>query len=634
MSISPPEILWDDDGTPRSARFGDIYFAPGNGLAETRHVFLDGIGAPAIWRDRRDFTLGETGFGTGLNFLALWDLWDRTAPSDARLHYVAVERHPMAREDLARALAAFPELGPRAAALEAAWPHAAPGFHHLRLYHDGRVRLTLLFGDAADMLARLVARVDAWFLDGFAPARNPEMWSPRLFREIARLSAPDARLATFTVAGMVRRGLAEVGFRLEKAPGFGGKRECLRGRHEGGGAAPFDDPAPWFAPASPMAGRSVAVIGGGIGGLMAARMLADHGAEVTLHERAERLLAGASGNPAAIFEPWIDLGASPAAEFARTATFHALRWYGRMPEEIFTRCGVRLLSNDTERNARIAATLAPGDAELTDGGLFFPAAGMIHTAALGEWLSAGLEIRTRSAVHDLMRQDGRWHLMDQDGAIVGTVDAVVLAAPFAAERLCGFPLGIAARRGQLTYLPADIGGAVPTVLSGDGYVTPPVATPDGMRHLAGATFAAVDPADDSWVKESVADHAANLAAAAALLPHATLPSAENVTGRVGLRAVTNDHLPVLGGVPRPGYGEAYGGLAVGKREKYGNAAYAPGLYVLTALGARGYLTAPLLAESLAAMICGHPVPLPRPVLDALHPGRFVIRRIRRRGDQA
>lgn len=633
MTISPPDLHWGDDGTPRSNQFGDIYFAPGDGLAESRHVFLAGIGAPAIWQGRDDFTAGETGFGTGLNFLALWDLWERTAGPAARLHYVAVERHPMGRDDLARALAAFPELSGRAAELTAAWPHAAPGFHQLTL-GGGRVRLTLLMGDAASMLRQLVGRIDAWLLDGFAPARNPEMWSDQLFREIARLSAPEARLATFTVAGVVRRGLAAAGFALDKAPGFGGKRECLRGSFQGSGSNGMRDTNPWYHPASPALGRAVAVIGGGIAGLAAARAIADRGAEVVLHEEADSLLAGASGNPAAILEPWIDLGESAAAQFARAATLHALRWYGACPGHVFEPCGVLLRSADQARNQRIAAMLPPGAVDGTEDGLIFRTAGLIHTAALADHLARGLDVRTGSSVQRLAHRDGCWQILDGAGGLLGRADAVVLAAPFAAERLGGFPLGLAARRGQLTYLPPEIGVDVPAVISGEGYVTPLVETAAGPRHLAGATFAAADPHDPDWRRERPADHAANLAAAAALLPGAKLPLPEMAVGRVGLRAATNDHLPLLGGVPLPDFGAAYGGLATGRREKYMPAAYQPGLFVMTGLGSRGYLTAPLLAEALAALMLGHPVPLPRPVLDALHPGRFVIRRIRRRGDQA
>ena len=220
-------IDWQD-GTPRSRRFGDVYFSAEDGAGESRHVFLDGIGAPATWAGRRRFTIIETGFGSGLNFALTWRAWIASAPADAVLHYVSVEGFPMAADDLRRALAAFPEVGDEAAALTALYPPPVPGFHRRHLA-GGRVVLTLLFGPVEDMLASLSARADAWYLDGFAPRANPDMWTPALFQHMRRLSAPGARFATFTAAGDVRRGLAEAGFAVGKAPGFGRKRDCLRG---------------------------------------------------------------------------------------------------------------------------------------------------------------------------------------------------------------------------------------------------------------------------------------------------------------------------------------------------------------------------------------------------------------------
>ncbi|MEQ9361019.1 MAG: tRNA (5-methylaminomethyl-2-thiouridine)(34)-methyltransferase MnmD, partial [Rhodospirillales bacterium] len=263
LGLGTARLAWRD-GVPCSAEFGDIYFSPKGGLGEARHVFLDGIGAPDVWRGRPRFTVGELGFGTGLNVLALWDAWRRRAAPDARLHIVSVEGFPLEPGDLAGAHTGFPELAPLAAELRAAYPRRVSGFHRLRL-DGGRVALTLLFGPVADMLEKLTACVDAWFLDGFAPRRNPEMWSDAVFRQLARLSAPGARVATFSAAGAVRRGLAAAGFAMAKRPGFAGKLECLAGRLD---ALPLDDgDAPWYAAPPPLGpGAAVAVIGGGIAG--------------------------------------------------------------------------------------------------------------------------------------------------------------------------------------------------------------------------------------------------------------------------------------------------------------------------------------------------------------------------------
>ena len=224
-----PRLTWTDEGEPRSGRFCDVYFSRDDGLAETRAVFLDGCGLPSAWAGRAAFTVAELGFGTGLNIAALLDLWRRSGPVGGRLHIFSVEGFPLTAEEAARALANWPELSDAAQALIAAWPAATPGFHRIDL-PDFNAVLDLAIGDAAWALAQWSGAADAWFLDGFSPALNPGMWSPEVMGLIAARSAPGARLATFTVAGAVRRGLAEQGFVVDKRPGHGRKRERLEAR--------------------------------------------------------------------------------------------------------------------------------------------------------------------------------------------------------------------------------------------------------------------------------------------------------------------------------------------------------------------------------------------------------------------
>jgi len=222
----PAQLDWRD-GQPYSRLFGDIYFSRDSGLEETRHVFLRHNRLQERWQalgDAAMFTVAETGFGTGLNFLCAWQLWREVAAPNARLHFVSTEKHPLTQEELAQTLALWPELAELAGHLLA--QYRAPG---PMLFNDGQVALTLLLGDARETLAQLPGKVDAWFLDGFAPAKNPELWQPDLFQTMAGLSAPGATFATYTCAGAVKRGLAAVGFQVEKVPGFGSKREMLRG---------------------------------------------------------------------------------------------------------------------------------------------------------------------------------------------------------------------------------------------------------------------------------------------------------------------------------------------------------------------------------------------------------------------
>ncbi len=291
------QLDWDENGQPLSRAFGDVYFSRHSGLNETRHVFLATNRLAerfAALGDGEVLCIGETGFGTGLNFLCAWQLFEQVAPAGARLEFVSVEKFPLAAADLRRALALWPELAPWSEALLGQYLAVHPGFQRLA-FAGGRIGLTLLLGDALECLPQLDARVDAWFLDGFAPAKNPDMWSPALFAELARLSAPQATLGTFTSAGFVRRGLIEAGFAMQRVPGYGQKREMLGGTYQG---PPANAGKPWYARPAPHAGRRAAlVVGGGLAGCASAASLAARGWQVTLIERHPGLAREASGNP-------------------------------------------------------------------------------------------------------------------------------------------------------------------------------------------------------------------------------------------------------------------------------------------------------------------------------------------------
>lgn len=229
------QLDWDERGQPLSRSYGDIYFSQENGLEETRYVFLannDLAARFAALADGECLNIGETGFGTGLNFLCAWQLFEQQAPAGARLHFVSVEKYPLHHDDLQRALALWPELAPLSTELLAQYRAIHPGFQRL-LLAGGRVVLTLLIGDAMEQLPQLDARIDAWFLDGFNPAKNPEMWTPELFAELARLSSAGTTLGTFTSAGVVRRALNAAGFQMRRVPGLGKKWEVAKGQFIG-----------------------------------------------------------------------------------------------------------------------------------------------------------------------------------------------------------------------------------------------------------------------------------------------------------------------------------------------------------------------------------------------------------------
>lgn len=229
--IVPAVAAFATDGTPYSPAFDDVYHSASGGLAQARHVFLAGnglTGAAARWRGRDSFLILETGFGLGLNFLATWQAWRDDPARPRQLHFVSVEKHPFHATDLRLLHARWPELAPLAAQLADAWPRLVSGLHRLD-FDAGRVTLTLAFGDAGVLLPRLTATADALYLDGFAPAKNPQMWSAAVVGSLAALAAPGATLASWTVLEEVMTRLAAAGFVLEKRPGFGTKRYMLAG---------------------------------------------------------------------------------------------------------------------------------------------------------------------------------------------------------------------------------------------------------------------------------------------------------------------------------------------------------------------------------------------------------------------
>lgn len=213
---------------PRSEIFDDIYFSPQDGLAETAHVFLKGNNLPGAWLNKPRFTIAETGFGTGLNFFSAWKLFEETTQDGETLDFVSVEKYPLQASQISTYLEPWSDyFEGRIEKLCALYPLCIPGFHRIQL--SPSITLTIIFDDVNAALARIEHTIDCWFLDGFKPSSNPDMWSDKVFAEMGRLSKPGTTLATFTSAGFVRKGLEAAGFSVEKIQGFGTKREMTVG---------------------------------------------------------------------------------------------------------------------------------------------------------------------------------------------------------------------------------------------------------------------------------------------------------------------------------------------------------------------------------------------------------------------
>lgn len=635
-----PATLEFRDGTPWSRRFGDIYFSHGQGAEESAQVFLRANGLPERWLKRDVFTVAETGFGTGLNFLLTWDFWRRRR-GPGWLHYLSAELHPFTPADVAVLMAALPaSLCPLGKALLEQYPEPVPGFHRL-VFPAERVSLTLLFGDALEMYAGCEARVDAWYLDGFAPSRNPGLWNADLYTCIARLTAPGGTLASYTAAGHVRRGLVEAGFHIKRHPGFGAKRERITGRR-GPAVMAVRTRAPWFRYPPPAASghRDAAVLGAGLAGTAVALALARRGWAVTVVDSGTGPASGASGNPAGILMPHLSADHGVISRFTLQAAEFARRWIEALeqPVDALPRdwCGVLWLADGRRlagRLGRISAGLAlpetimrwvdPRQAAewagvpLTLPGLFLPRAGWVDPAALcrAQLAAAGVRLVTGTRIAGLRREGNVWHLEDAGGGVPVRASCVVLAN---AMGLPAMHPGIETRalRGQLTLLaPSPATQALRRILCYEGYLTP--VTPAG--HVCGASFVRGDTGTD--LRES--EQAGNLEALARVLSAAAVRALPPAGGRAALRYNAPGRLPLVGALPdMPAFEALYADMHHGRPpHRYPDPPYLPGVYTSLAHGSRGLTTAPLAAELLAGLMHGEPLPLPRDLLQALHPAR-------------
>lgn len=650
-TLGDPRLVWRDDETPVSGVFDDVYFSVDGGDAESRHVFLDGCDLPRSWQGRAHYTIAETGFGTGLNFLLTWKAWLDDPARSQFLDYVSVEGFPLPKDALCRALSAFPALAPLAEQLVAVWPRAFQGAHVL-MFAEGRVRLHLRFGEVGTALARLSARVDAWFLDGFAPSRNPDMWRSEVLQSVASLSVPGARLASFTAAGPVRRTLESLGFRVEKRRGYGRKRECI--------AAVLQQslpscPHPWFRRPAPLrAGARIAIIGAGIGGCSAAAALKRRDFDPVLVDCAGQVGQGASGNPCGLLKPRLTLDQGIHGRFYGLAFLHTLRVMAELektwPDLVIGRGILSVARSDDEygKMAALAPTLPPGVAVPVDsveahalagigvssspGGLWFPDALSIRPLSVCQALSADIPL-VQGEVTALDRTASGW-LLKGTGI---EADAVVLAAGPYLPRLCPeADLPVRANRGHISFMP-EVPGLPDVALSFGGYLSPAVSgTGDvGRMRVLGATYDRwIDIGDNSWAMERADDARRSLDLLGNHVPTVAdrWQGREPCGGRISLRATIADHMPMVGPLFRvKDWQEAYRDLHHGRSgTSYPQAPLIDGLYVLGALGSRGFQTAFLLAEALGALCDGSPLPLDTDLYEALHPGRFAIRALRRR----
>lgn len=605
-------ISWLPDGSPYNTRFGDRYHGE-QGLAQAQNVFLHGCGLPAAWAGAQQWRILETGFGFGLNFLATWAAWRADPRRPRLLHFVSLEAWPVSAGDLLRAAQRYPDLMPLARELHAQYWGLLPGVHRLWL-DGGRVLLTLCVGNAQQLLREQRWEVDAVYLDGFSPECNPDIWSLETLKALARHCRRGTRLATWTVARSVRDALAQCGFVVEKVPGLAPKRDNLQARFD-----PHWEPrTSRQAPAFPQPARCL-VLGAGLAGASTAASLARRGWQVTVLDAAAQPAAGASGLPVGLFAPHLSPDDNLFARLSRAGVRTMLQQSGALldmgmdwnPAGVLERrpAGQLGLPADWDSGPGMDWSQAAEAARMAAAGLPPDTSACWH--ARGGWVKParfiaklleqpGITWQPNSAAARLERHaDGLWQAFDGSGTTLAQAELVILAAGPACNALLAplrrERLPLQAVRGLVSWglQPAQAQGLPPFAVNGNGHLIAHVPCEGGLAWYVGATFERDVDHLPLTAAEEAAAHGSNRQRLQALLPTAApvlrqaFEGGQDLRAWAGVRCTAHDRMPIVG----PVSGDA------------------PGLWVSTAMGARGLTRAALCAELLVARLMGEPLPL-------------------------
>lgn len=662
--IEAPQLSWGADGVPRSNQFDDIYFDQKSGLEETNYVFLEHNQLTQRWSELAQqarpssFTIAETGFGTGLNFLCAWQLWlsicqqQNASLQQSRLHFISVEKYPLNKETLKNALKMWPSLSHLSDELIGKYPTLCQGLHRIEL-NQGQIQLSLYFGDAAEGFASLNADVDAWFLDGFAPSKNPEMWNDELFKQIQRLSHEGTSFSTFTAAGIVRRGLQSAGFEVKKVKGFGHKREMAVGtqnaqtlsfsQRQSEGQAWFNNRQPSRTPVD-----RVLIIGAGLAGCHTARALANKGIEVDIWDSHQNIAEEASGNPQGMLYPKLAGQDTSINRFYLSSYLYANRQLNQLKQtsqEIWQQTGLEQRPTNTSETAKFNKLLKQGlypdnlVKEAENGAIFLPLSGWVCPKKWCEELVQDEKIHFHPGhqLTALEQTSSGWKAEakilsptptaneDQTSQRTEYYRHVVLCTANHSEITRQFiDLPTKAIRGQVSALTLTSSLKLDRVLCQTGYVSPPI---NNVLNF-GSSYGLNDTSEEVTLE----DHQGNLKKLAELIPDIDwLNMARDCSGRVSFRCTVSDYAPIIGPVPnKTQFVESYKTLS--KNAKWRSNEIIEdlaGLFLNIGHGSRGLISTPLAGEYLASLILQETSVYERQIENAIHPARFITRALKK-----
>ena len=654
--IEAPQLSWGADGVPRSNQFDDIYFDQKSGLDETNYVFLQHNQLKERWQrlaqdsNRSSFTIAETGFGTGLNFLCAWLLWQELNQENkpnlehSCLHFISVEKYPLSKEMLKNALNMWPSLSHLSDELIAKYPTLCQGLHRIEL-DQGRVQLSLYFGEAAEGFASMNADVDAWFLDGFAPSKNPEMWNEDLFQQIKRLSKSGTSFSTFTAAGIVRRGLKSIGFEVNKVKGFGHKREMAVGKlneqalsygqRQSDGLAWFNNRA-----TQPLSHEKVLIIGAGLAGCHTARALANKGIKVDIWDSHPSVAEEASGNVQGMLYPKLASQDTSINRFYLSSYLYANRKLNQLGADnrgIWQQTGLEQRPTSDSEAAKFDKLIHQGlypdsIVEPADkGAIYLPLSGWVCPKKWCQQLvqHENIQFHASHQLAELQQIDSGWEV-SANLTLTGEtkterVNTLILCTANHKEVVDRFlHLPTKAIRGQVSALTLSKPLTLNKVLCQTGYVSPAI---DNVLNF-GSSYGL----NDTSKEVTLADHQSNLRKLSELLPeHDWLARDVDCSGRVSFRCTVSDYAPIVGPIPdQRAFREAYKTLSKNAKWKTNQIIEnLPGLYINIGHGSRGLISAPLSGEYLASLILSETSVYERDIENAIHPARFLARSLKK-----
>ncbi len=574
------KIVFDENNIPVSLEYDDPFYSKADGFLETEAVFLKPCNIPEAFTQKNGFVIAETGFGTGLNFLVTLKKWIETPNKRGVLHFISFEKHIMPLEIARAAHSNWPEIDELSRKLTAKFPKAMKGVQRI-WFDEYNVALTLVVGDIDDTIKEMNFKADAWFLDGFAPARNPKMWSMHLFNEIRRLSKPDVKIGTYSVARIIRDNLDAAGFKHAKREGFANKRERLEAWLEG-----EEEPEKSI--------QKVAIIGGGIAGACLYNAFKKRGINADVFDDDPEHIAKASGNYAGLIMPRIDRQPTTQACFFTNSFIYAHFFYQNMPEEAF----VPLEINEYPKAERDFQKLEmfKGLPPLPDDVLGFGDDYFIHRAGgkimpqkiLKELFQDAVIINKK--INHIEFDNDKYTLSSSDEKYQN-YDYVIIANGTGVNEFDSIEFPVGGKAGVVSISPHNYEITIPK--AGKGYC---------LEHegntIFGATFDAIELGDGPEITNT--HHQRNHRVLSEFAPElAEKIGFNDLKGRASVRVVSKDKLPIAGQIDG-------------------------GIYALGALGSRGFSTAPILAETIVSEIVEEPVPFFKEIRALTEAHRFKV----------